>query len=533
MFALAPRSLAARQSVQLQRWRTLTPLLYDWLASSNRTWPSLTCRWGKPALAFNASAAGDTRSRQRLYWSEQTDGSVPNTLIAANVDVTLPRCASAEAVVRAMSDSGGAATFRKGKTVYHPGEVNKIREVNGAPAELVITASDAPEVYVWNLGTQSDRTGDARKDELSQPDCLLTGHSDDASFALATAAKAPAVASGGKDKDACVCLWNLRDAEGNLLDASGAAEAAATASAGRTSLNSGGLGGLSATTTSPSRLACRVRFVGHSKTVEDVTFHPSSEEQLCSVGDDSCICFWDVRTGTAPVIKVRACCPGRRWLPCGLTPPCTTVSTARTPQLEGAHGTEDIHCCAWAIHDEALVVTGSADSTVRLFDRRRAGSGAKGATAALMHTFQGHTDAVNVVQWCPDRGGVLASASADGMVNVWDATRIGAPGAAGGSDPPLELLFQHAGHAGAPVVDFHWSPAVPWTCVSVSDNPTGGGTIQVWRMSDLLHRPEADVLEELEKHRESILAARAAGAPAAGSAGGDEEDMDEDDDAEE
>ncbi len=294
------------QTVELQRWRTLSPLLYDWLATTNRTWPSLTCRWGTPAIAFNASAAGGTRSRQRLYWSEQTDGSAPNTLIAAQVDVILPRCASAESVARACADAGVGTTFRKGKTLYHPGEVNRIREVNGTPAELLVTHSDCQEVYVWNLGAQPDRCGDARH-EPSRPDCLLTGHAENAEFALATAAASPVVASGGKDK--AVCLWFLRDADSSLLEAAAAEAgvAAVGAAAGRSSLNSGGLGGLTGAPPPPPQLACRVRFTGHSDTVEDVAFHPTSDEQLCSVGDDSCLCFWDARTGSAPVIKARRC----------------------------------------------------------------------------------------------------------------------------------------------------------------------------------------------------------------------------------
>jgi histone-binding protein RBBP4 len=302
-----------RPQVQALRWRTLTPLLYDWLATTNRSWPSLTCRWGPPAIAFNASAAGGTRSRQRLYWSEQTDGSAPNTLIAANVDVVLPRCASAESVVRAWGDGVSSSTFRKGKTVYHPGEVNKIREVHGVPgAELVVTHSDCPEVYLWNLATQPDRAGDARHDD-SRPDCVLTGHTALAEFALATAAGSPAVASGGKDR--AVCLWHLKDADGSLrlLEAS-VAEGGATAAqapAGRSSLNSGGLGGLASTPPPAPKLACRARFEGHNDTVEDVAFHPNSDEQLCSVGDDSAVCFWDARAGTAPVIKARAALAAR------------------------------------------------------------------------------------------------------------------------------------------------------------------------------------------------------------------------------
>ena len=57
------------------------------------------------------------------------------------------------------------------------------------------------------------------------------------------------------------------------------------------------------------------------------------------------------------------------------------------------------------------------------------------------------------------------------------------------------------------VVDFQWNPVDPWTLASVSDDVTpddsggGGGTLQLWRISDLITRPEEEVLAELEQYR--------------------------------
>ena len=67
---------------------------------------------------------------------------------------------------------------------------------------------------------------------------------------------------------------------------------------------------------------------------------------------------------------------------------------------------------------------------------------------------------------------------------------------------PPQMLFQHAGHRG-PVVDFQWNPADPWTFFSVADEAGegGGGTLQLWRVSDLIYRPEDEVLAELEPYR--------------------------------
>jgi hypothetical protein len=53
------------------------------------------------------------------------------------------------------------------------------------------------------------------------------------------------------------------------------------------------------------------------------------------------------------------------------------------------------------------------------------------------------------------------------------------------------------------VVDFQWNPASPWTFFSVADEAGlgGGGTLQLWRVSDMVYRPEEEVLVELEQYR--------------------------------
>lgn len=44
--------------------------------------------------------------------------------------------------------------------------------------------------------------------------------------------------------------------------------------------------------------------------------------------------------------------------------------------------------------------------------------------------------------------------------------------------------------------------------MSVSDDVSdelGGGTLQLWRVNDLIYRDEAEVLAELDKHRQVVL----------------------------
>jgi len=76
---------------QYTRWKTLIPFLYDWFNNHNLTpWPSYTCRWG-PQMESHTY-----KNKQRLYLSERTDGSAPNTLLVMNAEVIRPRVAAAE-----------------------------------------------------------------------------------------------------------------------------------------------------------------------------------------------------------------------------------------------------------------------------------------------------------------------------------------------------------------------------------------------------------------------------------------------------
>ncbi|KAL8098884.1 hypothetical protein AgCh_031559 [Apium graveolens] len=211
-----------------------------------------------------------------------------------------------------------------------------------------------------------------------------------------------------------------------------------------------------------SSVQARGTFQGHEETVEDVQFCPTSAQEFCSVGDDSCLILWDARSGSTPVIKV-----------------------------ERAHNA-DLHCVDWNPLDVNLILSGSADNTVRMFDRRN-------LTSGPINIFEGHTEAVNCVQWSPDRSSVFGSAAEDGVLNIWDYKLVDQQNKSTG------LFFRHAGHRDK-VVDFHFNSSDPWTIVSVSDDSeTEGGTLQIWRMLDLLYKPEEEALADLEKIKTQML----------------------------
>nr|XP_018684678.1 PREDICTED: WD-40 repeat-containing protein MSI4-like isoform X2 [Musa acuminata subsp. malaccensis] len=401
---LASRLLTEEDEGYL-KWKGRIPLIYDWFTNDNLSWPSLSCRWGQQ-LEEKAY-----KNIQRLYLSERTDGTYPNTLVVANCEVVKPRTAAAEHI-SVFDEESQSPYVKKIKTIIHPGEI-------------------------------------------------LTGHQSNAEYALAMCNYEALVLSGGRDN--LVVLWCIRDHVSSLTN---------TTSLGVPMGSPSHMQSVNASedkiSDSPT-VAPRSIFHGHTDTVEDVQFCHFSPQEFCSVGDDSCLILWDARAGRSPALKV-----------------------------EKAHD-GDINCVDWSPHDENFLLTGSADSSVKIFDRRNLTSGGAGSS---LHTFQHHKAAVLCVQWSPDKSSVFGSAGEDNLVNIWDYAKVGASYEHFMRTPtaPPGLFFQHAGHRDK-VVDFHWNATEPWTIASVSDDcarVNGGGTLQVWRMSDLIHRHEDEVLAELE-----------------------------------
>ncbi|XP_008793220.1 WD-40 repeat-containing protein MSI4-like isoform X1 [Phoenix dactylifera] len=445
------------------QWKAAIPLVYDWFTNHNLVWPSQSCRWG-PQLE-----EGKYKNLHRLYLSERTDGTFPNTLVISNCEVVKPRIAAAEHISK-FNEEHCSPFIDEFKTIIHPGEVNRIRELPQS-SKIIATHTDSPDVLIWDVEAQPDRHV-ARNVSESLPDLILTGHQDNAEYALAMCPLEPLVLSGGKDKS--VVLWSIHDHVSVLAEASSDKSPGVSPESlsNKQSIEAGDEKNSESPTIGP-----RGVFQGHEDTVEDVQFCPASPQEFCSAGDDSCIILWDARAGTSPVTKV-----------------------------EKAHD-GDINCVDWNPHDVNLILTGSADGSVRMFDRRNLLT-CDGAGSPV-HRFELHKAAILCVQWSPDKASVFGSSSEDGFLNIWDYEKVGRNDGVARrvANAAYGLFFQHAGHRDK-VVDFHWNASDPWTIVSVSDDcarVNGGGTVQIWRMSDLIYRPEEEVLEELEKFKDDIL----------------------------
>lgn len=102
--------------------------------------------------------------------------------------------------------------------------------------------------------------------------------------------------------------------------------------------------------------------------------------------------------------------------------------------------------------------------------------------------MKGHTDQVYNIEWAPFNESILASASVDRRVGIWDLSRIGmeqTPEDA--EDGPPELLFLHGGHT-SKVTDFSWNRNDEWTIASVSED----NVLQVWNMAEEIYAEDED-----------------------------------------
>mmetsp|Transcript_6946 Transcript_6946/g.17049 ORF Transcript_6946/g.17049 Transcript_6946/m.17049 type:complete len:496 (+) Transcript_6946:242-1729(+) len=450
------------------QWKTLVPYVYDFFTSHKQYWPSLSARWG-PVIED-----GKWKTKHHLYHCLQCAENQPQQLIISCVDIIKPRVASSESL-STFHENYRSPFIRNKKHIFHPGEINKIRECALQP-NLVVTHTDSPETYVWDIDKQQDRTNEAKaiadKNHLgtsighyenNTPDLVLEGHTADAPYALAGSKTSRCFASGGVDKK--VVLWNLEDAA-ETLGADGK-------KGGRASMNSGGLGPLAAAESGEAapRLGPKLVFEGHTETVEAVEFHPTSSDEIVSVGDDQSMCFWDARGGSEPALKV-----------------------------ENAHDS-DIHYVSWNSGDDNLLATGGQDASVKVWDRRKTkNGGGKGMEVACLKY---HDGPVNHIEWSPDKSSVLASAGDDGVLNIWDLTKTSTVAA----NVPPQLLVQHVGHRGR-IEEFQWNVDSPWTLMSTStDSVAGasGGTIQVFRINDLIYNSQEVVMKELEEYKSKIL----------------------------
>ncbi|KAK9808078.1 hypothetical protein WJX73_003318 [Symbiochloris irregularis] len=440
-------------------WSQRAQLLYRWLLLHNCQRSSITCRWSQSSHVHPDIPGG---ANTVLSSEREIDREWPNTLTLCSE----PCIQDEEALRQSHLDDSGKAlqakihaqTWPKShesvvKRIVHPGQVNRIREV-GAPGHesRVVTHTDAPELFVWNVSSQPARSPQSTQADTWRPvpsvaDLVLTGHTAAAEYALATSSSLePCIASGGQDTR--VLLWNLRDHDSGSAPASKRQKVSAS----------------SRSQAKAPQLAARIQLEGHKGNINDLRFKQDSSEQLVSAADDGQVHVWDVRSTTQP---------------------CSTIGP------EGA--SRGVLCVAWSPHEEHTVACGLDSGEVHLYDLRKLEPVGDGAQHRAKLRLAWHTASCENLDWDPLHRDFLASSAWDGRLCIWDLGQSrtdpvpetvsgGGRSTRHGPDrpePPPQLRLEHLGNQDQ-VSDFHWHPTSPHTMLSVSDT-NRGSMLQLWQ----------------------------------------------------
>lgn len=395
-------------------WKKNTPFLYDVVMTHALEWPSLTCQW----LPDKVVPPGKDYSCQRLIIGTHTSENESNMLMIAEVRLPLEdteidaRMYSGEAGKEVKDDSEFGGYGSSSGKVEIIQQINHEGEVNRArymPQNPNMIATKSAGTDVF-IFDRTKHPAKASKDGVCSPDIRLQGHTKEG-YGLCWnphSSKQGQLASGSDD--ALVCLWDIK---GNPR-------------------------------TQKAVLEPVVKFTGHTDVVADVSWHRQNEHMFGSCGDDKMVLLWDTRSkdGGQP-----------------------------THTINDAHKRE-INCMDFNPFSEFLLLTGSADNTVALWDLRN--------LKMKLHSFETHVDEVFNVSWSPFSETVMASCAADRRLNIWDLSKIGEeqePDDA--EDGPPELLFIHGGHTDK-IADFSWNTNEDWVVASVADD----NVLQIWQMAE-------------------------------------------------
>ncbi|KAL8556454.1 hypothetical protein ACS0TY_004050 [Phlomoides rotata] len=241
-----------------------------------------------------------------------------------------------------------------------------------------------------------------------------------------------------------------------------------------------------------------LRLRGHDKEGYGLSWSSLKEGHLLSGSNDCKICLWDI--SAAPQEKVL----NANYIYEGHENLVEDVSWhLKDANLFGSVG-DDCKLILWdlrtnkfqhsvVVHEkevnylsfnpfnEWILATASSDTTVGLFDMRKLSS--------PLHALSSHLEEVFQVEWDPNHETVIASAGDDRRLMVWDLNRVGDEQLEGeAEDGPPELLFSHGGHK-AKISDFSWNKNKAWVISSVADD----NTLQIWQMAEDIYRDEDDI----------------------------------------
>lgn len=160
-----------------------------------------------------------------------------------------------------------------------------------------------------------------------------------------------------------------------------------------------------------------------------------------SVGDDKKFKIWDIR------------------------------DNSKRPSVSVEGHVQEILSVDCSPFDQYLMITGSADSTVAVWDTRNVKS--------KLFSLRAHTKDVNNVRFSRMQSNLLASSAYDRRIMVWDLSRFDKEQTEEEKqDGPPELLFVHGGHTDRPA-DLSWNMNERLMLASCADD----NVLQVWQIA--------------------------------------------------
>ncbi|KAI0499442.1 hypothetical protein KFK09_020345 [Dendrobium nobile] len=214
----------------------------------------------------------------------------------------------------------------------------------------------------------------------------------------------------------------------------------------------------------PNGEPCRPDFVlrGHLTEGYGLAWSSMKEGYLLSGSYDSKICLWDVGS-------------------------VTNEKVLDAKEVFEAHeaAVEDVD---WHFDNENLFGSVGDDNRLMLWDLR--------SSRKPEHSILAHGDEVNSLSFNPFNEWLLATASVDTNIKLFDLRKLTSSlhtfyshtigdeqNEGDASDGPPELLFVHGGHT-AKISEFSWNPEEPWVFASVAED----NILQVWQMAESIYR---------------------------------------------
>lgn len=188
-------------------------------------------------------------------------------------------------------------------------------------------------------------------------------------------------------------------------------------------------------------------FTGHSGSVEEIQWSPVQPTVFASGSSDGTVKIWDLR------------------------------DKKHRPQLSIDVSSSDVNVMSWCRRVDWLLATGADDGVWSVWDVRTFPNSVNTPVTPPIVQFAFHQQPITSVEFHPSEDSVVAVASADNTVTLWDLSvevdDEESRDTGGMEDVPPQLLFVHYMKD---VKEMHWHPQIPGAVVA-----TGGEGFNVFK----------------------------------------------------